>query len=200
LSAHHRSAQGEAVIVQHRSLPPPSGYSLLPGKQALIGLSPIQPSRPTSSPDLSIMKAWLDAVHDGRNPVAAVETAVRQAQEGQGRRILGRYYYRVPADIRPLMAQSDGEGLKSLLGTWTHQGFQEGVAGLSEREAEAYSLRIRGWSSSAIAHQLTHPRQRFDRRLWVRVETVYQYCWRAKCKVLSAFGLPAPSQLEEDAI
>lgn len=68
------------------------------------------------------------------------------------------------------------------------------------REEEAYLLKIHGWSPSAIAHQMTAPRQRFDRRLWIRVETVYQYCWRAKCKVLETFGLPMSSEDEEDAI
>lgn len=165
--------------------------------------TPESPSNPLGSADLRILRAWIEAelAHPGDLAlvIAAVETAVMQASTAGGRRALGQYYYRVPERLRPLLGQPDGAGLKRLLGDWTRGGFEPGVADLTEREAEAYWLRIRGWSPSAIACEMTPARQRFDRRLWISIQTVYNYCWQAKSKVLRAFGLPVADEAEDEA-
>lgn len=152
------------------------------------------PPHPFGSPDLRILRAWVEAemAHPGDlvAVMSAVETAVRQAGVGASQRTLGQYYYRVPPALRPLLGQRDGAGLKRLLGDWGKGGFESGVAGLSERESEAYWYRIRGWSPSSIACELTPARQRHDRRLWLSVQTVYNYTHQARVKVLRAFGLP----------
>jgi len=152
------------------------------------------PASPLSSPDLRILRAWIEAemAHPGDviAVCAAVETAIRRAITSDGRRVLGRYYSRVPPRLRPLLGQPDGAGLKRLLGDWTKGGFSPGLAELTEREAEVYWLRIRGWSPSAVACELTPARQRYDRRLWLAVQTVYNHTRSARLKVLRAFGLP----------
>lgn len=163
--------------------------------------SPVGPSNPMGSPDLRILRAWIEAelAHPGdlAYVLAAVETAVMQSATAGGRRALGQYYYRVPERLRPLLGQPDGAGLKRLLGDWTKGGFAPGVADLTEREAEAYWLRIRGWSPSAIACEMTPARQRFDRRLWLSIQTVYNYTSQSRAKVLRAFGLPVTEEPED---
>src|SRR5262245_61055010 len=153
------------------------------------------------------MQAWIEAEctrpGDRRAIVAAVESAVRSAGQGPAERLLGQYYYRVPPAIRPLLGQPDQAGLRQLLGFWPpdlHGEFRPGLAMLTERECQAYHLRIRGWSPWEIARELTPARQQFDRRLWIKLETVHQYCWRARVKVLQAFGLPVPEHLDEEVI
>jgi hypothetical protein len=140
------------------------------------------------SADLSILQAWVDAVHDGRNVLAAVETACRKAQEGRSRHILGDAYHRVPERLRPLLGHPDG--LQGLLGRWGENGgFQPGLAELEEEEARAYWLSIRGWSELDIARQLTPANRRFDRRLWISTEKIQDFVGQARAKVLDCFGI-----------
>lgn len=188
------------------------------------------------SPDLSICQAWMSAEmavadqrHDDRCPVlrdpeatctcgrsrgvyAAVDSAARQAQQGASRRVLGRYYYRLPETIRPLLGRPDQTGLKRLLGQFVkwerdeselllaairegrkvnlETGWIQGDAGLTERETLAYWLRIRGRTTLDIQRELTPSEHRYDRAQWIAVQTVYNLCSQARAKVLEAFGLP----------
>lgn len=181
--------------------------------------TPNRPPHPFGSPDLRILRAWIEA--EGAHPgdqeavIAAVETAVRQAQEGPSQRSLGAYYYRVPAPIRPLLGQSDEGGLKQLLGRWEMRediviharsrgrevnestGWIAGEARLTEQEARTYWEHIRGASTTAIQRTLTVPNRRHDRRLWIAAQTVYNYRHQAKVKVLDAFGLAASAGLAD---
>lgn len=183
------------MIVHPRSYPATPKRTRREGP---IHAASVGPPEPRRSPDLSILLAWIDAEKAGRNVQAAVETAVKQAQEISSRRRLGWYWQRMSPGVRALIAESHGEGLKRLLGYWDKGGaFQDGLAGLTEREAQAYWLRLRGWSSWLIAEELTPANRRFDRQLWVRVQTVYSLCSKAKAKVLIAFGLPLEGENEE---
>lgn len=156
------------------------------------------------SVDFSIMRAWVEAEYahpgDGRAIAARVETAVRKAREGALRYTLGRYYYRVPPEIRALMAEAPGDGLKRLLGQWEKgTGFQRGVAGLSERQAHAYWLKLRGWSTLLIARELTAPALRdYSREHWVSAQTVYHLIFQARAKLQRAFGLEVIEEIEDD--
>lgn len=152
--------------------------------------------------------------------VVAVESAVLDAQERQGRRILGKYYYRLPEAVRPLLGRRNEDGLKRLLGCWVkwdkgagkklqqarddgievnqETGWIAGVAGLTEREARAYWGRIRGWTTTDIQREMTDERWQHDRSRWVAAATVYQYCWRARVKVLGKFGLDLSGSIDEE--
>lgn len=194
------------------------------------------------SPDVSICQAWMAAElavegdrHDARCPTlrdpettcacgrsksvyAAIETAVNRATEGASRRVLGRYYYRLPETIRPLLGRPDQTGLKLLLGQFVkyerneaeallaatregrrvnpETGWVQGDAGLTERETLAYWLRVRGRTTLDIQRELTPTEHRYDRARWIAVQTVYNLCSQARAKVLAAFGLKAG--LEDD--
>lgn len=210
-------------------------------------LSPTPPTQIGWSPDISIMQAWMAAemaqpsqpcrelvqedgelVRCGQCPscvrhretiVVAVETAVRQVQTVDAKRVLGKYYYRLPAAVRPLLGQRGEVGLKRLLGRWVRyerdeqeqlaraaldgvehdpeSGWIAGLAGLSEREAQAYWSRLRGQSRLFIARELTSPERQHDRALWVSLKTVSNLCWLAKVKVLTVFGLNASGEPDE---
>jgi hypothetical protein len=160
---------------------------------------------PRSAPDMPDGVERCGACHPCQRylstVVTAVDSAVQRAQDGHARRVLGSNYYRIPERVRPLLGQPQGAGLRQLLGARSagREGlFEPGLAGLTEREAQAYWLRIQGWSSVAIARELTHPAARYDRAAWVAVKTVYNLCWLAKGKVLKAFGLPAQDEPDED--
>ena len=205
-------------------------------KQALIEESPWPPSHPKRSADLSILRAWMDAdpapsclqpvPPDSDMPgkeqrcgrciacrrhhatvVAAVETAVKQAQQIQSRRRLGWYWTRMSPGVRALIARSHGEGLKELLGYWDKGvGFQDGLAGLSEREAFVYWHTLRGWRARDIQRLLQPSNVRqLDPSMWPEeIEVVYRARWRAKAKILAIFGLPVDEkalakEAEEDA-
>ncbi len=221
------------------------------GRSVTNLVSPASPSAPIASADLRILRAWINAEQarpvascwrpqPGDRPgetwrcgdcgpcrehrqtvVAAVETAVGQAQEGVGRRVLGKFYYRIPEAVRPLLGQPREEGLKRLLGCWVkwergagkrlsearaaglevnlETGWIEGYAKLGEREALAYWARIRGQSTLDIQRELTEARDLHDRAKWTPAATVYQYCWRSRLKVLTAFGLSPSGSIEEEA-
>ncbi len=217
-------------IADHRTVDPG-------GDPGMSG--PRRPSHPYGSSDLRIMRAWMEAElalagrrHDDRCAslraaadearrcdcsrhdlvVAAVESAVQQADVVDPRRVLGKHYYRIPAEVRPLLGQRNGAGLKLLLGQfvkyerWEQQalasavlrgrktnpetGWVEGLAGLTEQETRAYWKRISGWSRLEIARELTAPDLLHDRARWTSLKTVSNLCWLAKVKVLTAFGLP----------
>lgn len=171
----------------------------------------------------AVLKGNEDAECDcGRNKsvVAAVEIAIGQAQTIDARRVLGKYYARVPAAVRPLLGRRGEAGLKLLLGRWVkydrdeeeqlaqavlagreinaETGWIAGLAGLTEREADAYWRRIRGTSRLEIARELTPAEHRHDRSRWVALKTVSNLCWQAKLRVLKAFGLPQTGDVDED--
>lgn len=155
-----------------------------------------------------------------RDIVTAVESAVRNAETVDARRVLGKYYYRLPGRIRGLLGRPRDAGLKELLGRWVkwqrdeqeqltaavlagvetnpETGWIAGLAGLSEREAQAYWPRIRGQSRLDIARELTPAEDQRDRSRWVSLKTVSNLCWQAKVKVLKAFGLPPSGDPDEE--
>jgi hypothetical protein len=156
-----------------------------------------------------------------RDVLAAVETAARQAAQGTSRRVLGKFYYRLPETVRPLLGQPEESGLKQLLGhfvRWQRDeqallaaavrqgrrinpdtGWIEGDAGLSERQTQAYWLRIRGHTTLDIQRELTRTEDRYDRAKWIAVQTVYNLCSQARYRVLRAFGLPLTDEPSEEA-
>ena|SRR5579875_3806145 len=177
--------QGRRSRRHHPNIPELLGFRIMQVTSA------VPPAPPWGAPDLAWLQAWIDAVRDGRDPVAAVESRVNEILARQlGRAQLKDLWWSIPERLRPLFGLPEGEGVRQLLGHYDRNGsYVPGLAGLTEREFEVFNLHIHGWSDSAIQAELTPPGLLYDRSRWVSLKTIYNHLSRARQKVRALFDL-----------
>lgn len=111
-----------------------------------------QPPSPLQSPHIRLLLAWIEASlhhetqHDPRGVMAQFESALLEEMDrASGRLSIDRIVRDlVPESLKPLFALPPPQGLHQLLGCWTEaHNWKPGLAGLTEREAEAFDISLR---------------------------------------------------------
>jgi hypothetical protein len=180
------------------SIAPGLGYGEATTWSAQPMPMPTSPQHPFGSPEMRILRAWIEAqeAHPGdtRAALAAVVTVIERYRHGR-RLQLADTWTSLPDWLRAVTAKPEDERIKALLGGWSKSG--EFVQAelvperwrLTEEEARVYEWTLDGWALDAIQRELTAPRLRKHRELWVTAEKVQRLLDSAEAKVRGMFGV-----------
>jgi len=132
--------------------------------------------------------------------VAAVVTEIERYRHTR-RLQLADTWTSLPDWLRSVTAKPREERVKALLGDWVRGPKADGGGvfrpaelvperwRLSEEEAAVYNWTLDGWSIDAIQREMTAPRLRKHRQLWVTAEHVQRLLDAAEGKVRGMFGV-----------
>lgn len=166
--------------------------------------SPAVPPHLFGSVEFRILRAWIEAeeAHPGdvRAALAAVVTEIERYRHGR-RLQLADTWTSLPDWLRTVTARPREERIKALLGDWV-RGPKDAGGGvfrpaelvpprlrLTEDEAAVYEWELDGWTFEQIQRELTPPRLRSRRELWVKAERVEVLLESARAKVRGMFGV-----------
>lgn len=135
-----------------------------------------------------------------KTSVAAVVTEIERYRHGR-RLQLADTWTSLPDWLRGVTARPRDERIKALLGNWVRGPRSEGGGvfreaelvperwRLTEAEAQVYEWVLDGWTLDAIQREMTPPRLRKHRELWVTAERVQGLWDSAEAKVRGMFGV-----------
>ncbi len=186
---------------RRRTPTPPIDPALREWFAAAVRRTPWRDSgRPQQAPLIVLLRAWIDAAAAHSSPeaiVAAVESAALRLQAQEEGRLSPAQRYPVPDHLRPLFALPPEEALARVIGGVGPDGvWRLGIAGLTERECQAFRLELEGWPPWEIARALGRRKRNLEVPLPVR--TVDAYLAKAHVKLRQTFALSRPESLDFD--